>query len=179
MSSRPKERRSTASGSRNVDRRVRAHAADEHVMAPDEESQQTDREDRKHHRAIAEDGLASKGRKNVRGRAHAGQDRDVNFRMTKEPEQMLPENRRAAGVTGSLDTPTEPLTYRPPGMKKLVPAIRSSSKKNSAAEQHRKRKQSQHRRGKPGPAGERHAHQRHSFGAHVEQCSDEVKCAQQ
>src|SRR5678815_4157126 len=37
---------------RERDRRVRAHATDEHVVAPDKESEQTDSEDCKHHRAI-------------------------------------------------------------------------------------------------------------------------------
>src|SRR5258706_15949890 len=67
-------------------------------MAPDKKAEHADRKNRKDHRAIAKDRLAGKRRKNMRRRAHAGQDRDVNLRMAKEPEQVLPQKRGAAGV---------------------------------------------------------------------------------
>src|SRR6266849_5295293 len=67
-------------------------------MTPDEEAQHADRKNRKHHRAITEDRLAGKGRKNVRSCAHAREDCDVDLRVAKEPEQMLPQKWRAASV---------------------------------------------------------------------------------
>src|SRR5262245_55284521 len=42
--------------------------------------------------------------------------------MAEKPEQVLPKQRRAAVMYGTR----LPLTYRPPWIKKLVPAIRSS-----------------------------------------------------
>ncbi len=50
---------------------------------------------------------------------------------------------------------------------------------NTAAQQHRKRKQRQDGRGEPGPASQRHAHQRHAPRAHVEQRRDKIQSAQQ
>ena len=46
------------------------------------------------------------------------------------------------------------LTIRPPGMKKLVPPMRSSSSKSPGRQQHRKRKQAQNGGEEPCPAGE-------------------------
>ena len=66
--------------------RARVHAADEHVMSPDEEAQEADGEHREDHRAIAEDGFAGERRKYVRCSAHARQDSNVNFRVAEEPE---------------------------------------------------------------------------------------------
>ena len=67
-------------------------------MAPDKKAQHANRENRKHHGAITEDGFARESRKDVRRRTHAWQNRDVNFRMAEEPEQMLPKQRRTAVV---------------------------------------------------------------------------------
>ncbi len=78
--------------------RIRAHAADKHVMAPYKEAQETNSEDREDHRAITKDGFACKRGQDVRGGAHTGQNRDVNLGMTKEPEQVLPEDRRTTCV---------------------------------------------------------------------------------
>ena len=79
---------------------VRAHAAHEHVVAPDQEAEEADAEDGVHHRFVAEDRLAREGREQLRGHAHAGQDRDVDLRVAEEPEQVLPQQRRAALVIG-------------------------------------------------------------------------------
>jgi len=50
--------------------------------------------------------------------AHRGKDQHIDFRVRQEPEQVLPEKRVAsAGVVR-----TWPLTTRPLGRKKLVPA---------------------------------------------------------
>ena len=60
-------------------------------MAPDKEAQAANRENRKHHRAIPKDRFARECGKDVRGRTHARQDRNINFRVSKEPEQVLPK----------------------------------------------------------------------------------------
>ena len=78
--------------------RVGAHAAHEHVMAPDHEAEEADGQHRVHHGAVAEDRLARERRQHLRSHAHPGQDRDVNLGMPEEPEQVLPEQRRAALV---------------------------------------------------------------------------------
>ena len=47
-------------------------------------------------------GLRANTRKQLRRHAHAGQDRDVDFRVSEEPEQVLPQQRRAALVILNL-----------------------------------------------------------------------------
>src|SRR5437868_6005489 len=76
----------------------RVHSADKHMMAPHDEAKEPDREYRVHHRAISKNRLSRERRKDVRRCAHAGQDRDIDFRMSKEPEQVLSYVRRAASV---------------------------------------------------------------------------------
>ena len=70
---------------------IRTHAAEEHVVSPDHEAQETDSAKRHGHCAISEYGLARKGGEHVRGHAHAGQYRDVHLGMAEEPEEVLPE----------------------------------------------------------------------------------------
>ena len=65
-------------------------------MAPDDPAEEGDRDHREGHGAVAEDGLARKDRQDLRGNAHRRQDQDVDFRMTEEPEQVLPQDRLAA-----------------------------------------------------------------------------------
>ena len=84
------------------ERRVRAHAAHEHVVAPDHEAEEADAQDGVHHRLVAEDRLAREGGEQLRSHAHAGQDRDVDLGVSEEPEQVLPQQRRAALVAHDL-----------------------------------------------------------------------------
>ena len=67
-------------------------------MAPHREAQQADRHNGVHHGLVSEDRLARKGREHLRSHAHSRQDCDVNLRMTEEPEQVLPQQRRPAFV---------------------------------------------------------------------------------
>ena len=84
---------------REENRGERIHPADEHVVAPNHIAQEADRDHATDHRAHpAEKRLARKRRKNVRNDPEAGDDRDVNLWMAKEPEQMLPKKGRASGV---------------------------------------------------------------------------------
>src|SRR6185503_7308892 len=75
---------------------VRAHPAEEHVMTPHEKSKQPDCKYRVDHRAIAEYGFARESRKYVRGQPHARQYGYVDFRVSEKPEQVLPQDGRAA-----------------------------------------------------------------------------------
>src|SRR5205823_4265500 len=102
-------------------------------MSPDKEAQTANCEDCENHRAISEDRLARKGGKNVRGRTHSGKNRDVDFRVSKEPEQVLPEQRRAAIMQrhqAAADIQTS-------GNEKARAGDSIEQQKDSAAEQHR------------------------------------------
>src|SRR2546423_1480348 len=138
-------------------------------MAPHEESEQTDRKDRKHHCAITKDRFACESRQNVRRRAHAGKNRDVTLGMAEEPEQVLPENRRTAGMQGKvwIATGKNSAYVQTARDEEARTCDAIEQQENSAAEENRKREQRQHRSCEPGPASERHAHQRHALRAHV------------
>ena len=47
------------------------------------------------HTKIAKHGLAGECRNNVADNAEAGKDKNINFRMAEEPEQMLEQDRIA------------------------------------------------------------------------------------
>ena len=60
---------------------------------------------------------------------------------------------------------------RPPGRKKLVPTRAVEQQQHAGGEQHGETEQAEDRGDEPGPAGERHAHQRHALAAQVDQWS--------
>src|SRR4051794_40892574 len=102
-------------------------------MSPDEEAQHADRKNGEHHRAITEDRLARESRKNVRRSPHARQNRDINLRMAKEPEKVLPQQWRAAvmqGHGGAAD-------IQPPGNEEARAGNAIEQQENAAAQKNR------------------------------------------
>ena len=77
---------------------VGVHAADVHVMRPDDEAEQADDDNRPDHHAVAEDVLAGMGAEHVGNEAEGRQRHDIDFRVAEEPEQMLEQDRAAAVV---------------------------------------------------------------------------------
>src|SRR5205085_9996511 len=138
--------------------RPRTHAADEHVVAPDEEAQKADCEHGEDHREVAEDGLAREGGEYVRGRAHARKYGDVDFRVSEEPEEVLPQNRRAARVVNQSRAVTEVARHEETGARVLV-----EEQEYPCGEQHWKREERQDGCREPSPAGERHTHELHAL----------------
>src|SRR3546814_11669080 len=67
-----------------------------HVVRPDEEADEADRDHRVGHAEIAEDRLAREGRDDMADDAEAGQDHDVDLGVPEEPEQVLEQDRVAA-----------------------------------------------------------------------------------
>ena len=139
-------------------------------MSPDEEAKESDGEDGEDHRAIAEDRFSGKRRENVRSQTHARQDGYIDFRVAEEPEQMLPQDRRAARMR-LYDI----LDVKPCGNKETRPGISIQKEKYATGKQYRKRQKREHGGREPGPARERHAHQRHAFGAQVQKRRDEIE----
>src|SRR5437868_2607745 len=113
-------------------------------MSPDEETQKTYAEHSEDHRAITEDGFACEGRKNVRGRAHARKDGYVNLRVTEEPEEMLPENGRAALVVDNLVAHDEAARNE-----EARSGVAIKKKQNARRQKHRESQERQHSRRKP------------------------------
>src|SRR6266404_1929346 len=108
-------------------------------MAPNEETQQADSEDGENHRAVTEDGFACEGGQDVRRGAHARQNRDVDLRMAKKPEQVLPQNRRATGMQreSSIDTGQQAIDVETAGNKKTRPGKSVEEKQDATAQQNR------------------------------------------
>ena len=79
-------------------RRDGVHPAQEHVVSPHGVAQAADRGHAGDEHLGAEERLAREGRQDVRDDAEARQDRDVDLGMAEEPEEVLPEHRRAARV---------------------------------------------------------------------------------
>ena len=155
--------------------RIRVHAAHEHVMAPDQEAQEADAQDGVHHRFVAEDRLAREGGEQLRSHAHAGQDGDVHLGMPEEPEQVLPEQRRAALMVGD-----DLVVDHQAGRQEEAGADRAVEQQQHArGKQHGETEQSEDGGDQPGPAGERHAHQGHALAAQVHRGGDEVDGAHQ
>src|SRR5262245_12023708 len=119
-------------------------------MAPNKEAQHANRENRKDHRAITKDGFARKRRKNMRCRSHPRQNRDVNFWVAKEPEEVLPKKRRATVVQWlQLTTDVKVSRNKETGSGNSI-----QQQQDAAAEQHWKRKQRQHGGCEPCPASQ-------------------------
>ncbi len=110
----------------------------------------------------------------VRDHAHSRHDGDVDLGMTEEPEQVLPQQRRAAGMGLQLIVDDEVRGHKETGTGNVV-----QNEQNAGRHQHRKRRQTDAGGNEPGPDGERQAHQAHAFAAHVERGGDEVQRAQQ
>ena len=72
-------------------------SGDEHVMAPDHEADDGDHQQREHHEAVAEYAAARETGEYFGYNAHRRQNHDVDGRMAVEPEQMLEQQRIAAG----------------------------------------------------------------------------------
>ena len=72
-------------------------AGDEHVMAPDHEADHADRQQREDHEGVAEHAAPREAGEHLGDDAHRRQDHDVDGRMAVEPEQVLEQQRIAAG----------------------------------------------------------------------------------
>src|SRR5208282_3695669 len=73
--------------------RVWIHPTEEHVMTPNHEAEKADGVHGDYHGFVAEDRFAAERGEHVRGNSHAGENRNVHLRMTKEPEKVLPQER--------------------------------------------------------------------------------------
>ena len=92
---------------REEEAEIGVHAADVHVVRPDDEAQAADGDDRPHHHAVAEDVLARMGADQVGDDPEGRQGDDVDLGMAEEPEQVLEQDRAAAA-----DSPVAPPSRR-------------------------------------------------------------------
>ncbi len=73
-------------------------AGGEHVVSPHPEAEEGDGGTGENHGRVTEQRLAAEHRQDLRHDPHRRQDQDVDLRMAEQPEQVLPEDRVAAGA---------------------------------------------------------------------------------
>src|SRR5262249_25064360 len=105
--------------------------------------------------------------------SHAGQNGDVNFRVTEEPEEMLPQQSRSAAALDWLSADDQPRRNEETGS-----GIAVQKKKNHRNQQNTEGEQAEDCGHKPCPAGKRHWHQVHSGGAKLDGGGNEIDCAE-
>ena len=141
---------------------VGVHAADVHVVRPNDEAERPDGDDGPDHHAVAEDVLAGVGGEHVGDDAEGRQGDDVHLRVAEEPKQVLEENGAAAVISGLLP-------FRHHGRHEEAGADQAVQNHHDAAdEQRRKGQQGQHRGHEDAPDRQRQAHQRHAPGARLQ-----------
>src|SRR5688572_14674913 len=130
----------------------------EHVMGPDDETDDPDRHHGVRHAEIAEHRLFRERGHNLADHSEAGENQNVDFRMAEEPEQMLEENRIAAGL----------------GNKKAGAKIAVGQKHGDGSGQNRQSEQQQKHGNQDRPNEQWHLMHGHAGGAHVEDRGYEV-----
>ena len=133
-----------------------------HVMGPDDETDESDRNQRVYHSEIAEDRLAAERGNDVADDAEAWQYHDVNLGMTEEPEKMLIQHRIAAALR----------------REKRCSEIAIGQKHCNRAGEHRQRQQQQESRHQDRPGEQRHFVQGHARRPHIENGGDEIDRAE-
>ena len=128
------------------------------MVGPHDEADHTDSDHRVRHAEVAKYGLAAEGRDDLRDHAKARQDHDVDLWVTKEPEQVLVQDR----VTAAR------------GVEESRPKVAVSQEHGDRCCKHGKRKQKQEGCDKHRPHKQRHFMEGHTRCTHVEDGGDEV-----
>ena len=129
-----------------------------HVVRPDDERQDRDRRGGVDHRRVAEQRLARERRDDLRDHAERGDGDDVHLGVAEEPEDVLVQHRVAAAG----------------GVEEVGAEVAVGQRHGHRAGQHRHHRDQQVGGDQPGPAEQRHLHQRHAGRAHVEDGGDDV-----
>ncbi len=129
-----------------------------HMVSPDDEADNTNRDHSVSHAEITEDRLAREGRNDVADDTETRQDQNVHFWMTEEPEQMLVKDRITTAIR------------REEGRAKVT----ISQQHGDATCENRKRKQQQECSYQHSPGEQRHLVQRHARSTHVQDRRNEV-----
>ncbi|GBD05958.1 hypothetical protein HRbin20_01559 [bacterium HR20] len=143
------------------------HPADEHVVTPHDETQECDGDQGADHHFVPKDRLTSTIGENFRGNAHCRQNEDVHFWMPQEPEQVLPE-QGAATIADDVLTAKDKVWEE-----KARAQVPIKEQEYCTSKERRKCKKTQDRSNDNAPDRQRHPHERHPFGAHVE-CSRHI-----
>ena len=143
-------------------------------MSPHHVAEESNRYQRVDHHPVAQQRPAHAVDEDVGDDAHCRNDGDVDLRMTKEPEQVLPKQRRTAGVRLHLVADHQIRRNEEAGSGNPV-----KNKQQTCRQQDRERQQTNAGSDEPGPGAQRHAHQCHASRAQVERSRDEVQRSEQ
>ncbi len=149
-------------GRNEVGFQIHIHTNCVHVVCPHNEADHPDGDHGVGHTKVAEDRFLGEGRHDVADDAEGRQDHDVDFRVTKEPEQMLEHDR----VT---------TTRRCEELRSEVTVGQQHGQRGS---KHRQRQQQQDGRDEHAPSEQRHLVHGHARRAHVQNGHDEVDGAE-
>ena len=95
----------------------------------------------------------------MRRHAHAGENRDIDFRVSEEPEQMLPQDRRTAAAVDDLIVDDQP------GRDEEARAeVAVEQQQDTGGEQNTEGQQAEDGGYEPGPDRERQAHHGEALG---------------
>ena len=135
-----------------------AHRRREHVVRPHQHAEEGDAGGRRRDRLVAEDRLAREHRQDLREHAEGGEHEDVDLGVAEEPEQVLPQQRRAALV----------------GIEERGPEVAVQQQHRDRGGQRRQTQDDQVRIDQDRPHEQRHPAPAHAGGAHVVDGGDEV-----
>src|SRR5690606_31857822 len=83
-------------GEREREERDLTQSRGEHVVTPNREADDPDQDSGKNDDRVSEKRFAGENRNDFRNDSHRGENQDVNFGVTEDPEKVLPENRLSA-----------------------------------------------------------------------------------
>ena len=123
---------------------------------------------------MAEDRLSREDGKDDRDGTETGQDCHVDFGVSEEPEEVLPEQRRSTSGREDGVADTQVSGNEEGGTEEAV-----AKQEDARGQEHGKRQQREDGGYKPVPTGERHGGERHFGRAHIDHGGDDVDRAEQ
>ena len=148
----------------------RIHSADEHVVSPDHVAEESDSHHAIDDDLVAEQRTAHAVDQNVGHDADCRQDRDVDLGMTEEPEQMLPQKRRSAGMRLQTIADDESGRDEETGAGDAI-----EDEKQTCRQQDGEGQEGDAGCDEPSPGADGHARERHAPGSEVECGGDEIQ----
>jgi hypothetical protein len=157
------------------DRKSRAsegiQACDEHVMAPEEDAEESDEQGGGDHGAVGEDTAMAEVCQQHRGESHAWEDSDVDLRVSEEPEEMEPKER--ASVAFCMKNSVDEVSG---GKEEAGSGMTIAEEEKQGGEKDGKGDDAEERGGEPSPDRKGKTVPGHTFAAKTDYCYESVNC---
>src|SRR6266478_27649 len=148
----------------------RIHSAEEHVVAPNHVAEEANGDQAAVDDLDAEQRLAHGGHQDVRDDAYGGNNSDVNLGMSEKPEEIVPEQGRAAGMRLQMIA-----DHQTSGNEKASACDTIKDQEHASRKKNCKGQKADARCDEPGPRAYRKPREHHAFGAQVKRSSDEIQ----